>query len=92
MFSRIWLAMFLALPAVAAFGAPASVIETKQLDSAILRENRIGLNPLRRIKVYLPPVRLCTDNAAMIAVAGHEAFRRGERADLTLGADASWRL
>ena len=46
----------------------------------------------REIKVYLPPVRLCTDNAAMIAVAGYEAFRRGERADLTLGADAAWRL
>jgi len=46
----------------------------------------------REIRVYLPPVKLCTDNAAMIAVAGYEAFRRGERADLTLGADASWRL
>ncbi|HVE81713.1 MAG TPA: tRNA (adenosine(37)-N6)-threonylcarbamoyltransferase complex transferase subunit TsaD [Myxococcales bacterium] len=46
----------------------------------------------REVKVYLPPVRLCTDNGAMIAVAGYEALRRGERADLTLGADAAWRL
>jgi N6-L-threonylcarbamoyladenine synthase len=46
----------------------------------------------REVRVYLPPVRLCTDNAAMIAVAGHEAFRRGERAGPTLGADAAWRL
>ena len=46
----------------------------------------------REIRVYLPPVKLCTDNAAMIAVAGYEAFRRGERADQTLGADAAWRL
>lgn len=46
----------------------------------------------REVRVYLPPVRLCTDNAAMIAVAGYEAFRRGERADWTLGADAAWRL
>ncbi len=55
MLFRIWLALFLTLPAVSAFGAPGSVIETKQLDSAILRENHIGLNPVRRIKVYLPP-------------------------------------
>jgi tRNA N6-adenosine threonylcarbamoyltransferase len=46
----------------------------------------------REIRVYLPPPKLCTDNAAMIAVAGYEAFRRGERSDQTLGADASWRL
>src|SRR5574341_1620853 len=32
------------------------------------------------VEVFLPPARLCTDNAAMIAVAGTEAFRRGERA------------
>jgi len=46
----------------------------------------------REIRVHLPPVRLCTDNGAMIAVAGYEAFRRGERSDSTLAADAAWRL
>ena len=55
MFSRICLAMFLVLAVAPVTGAPASVIETKYLDSTILRENRIGLNPVRRIKVYLPP-------------------------------------
>ncbi|HLL83349.1 MAG TPA: tRNA (adenosine(37)-N6)-threonylcarbamoyltransferase complex transferase subunit TsaD [Longimicrobium sp.] len=44
------------------------------------------------LTVYLPPVRLCTDNGAMIAVAGYESYRRGVRSDLSLGADASWRL
>ena len=44
------------------------------------------------VKLYLPPKRLCTDNGAMIAVAGAEAFRRGVRSGLSLNADPSWRL
>ena len=45
------------------------------------------------IRVHVPEKRLCTDNGAMIAVAGYEAFRRGGgRAGLELNADASWRL
>lgn len=28
---------------------------TEQLTSSILRENRIGLDPKRKVKVYLPP-------------------------------------
>jgi N6-L-threonylcarbamoyladenine synthase len=44
------------------------------------------------VEVFLPPPRLCTDNAAMIAVAGTEAFRRGERAPLDLNADPAWRI
>jgi N6-L-threonylcarbamoyladenine synthase len=44
------------------------------------------------LRLFLPPPRLCTDNGAMIAVAGAEAFRRGERGSLALNADAAWRL
>jgi len=44
------------------------------------------------MQVFLPPPRLCTDNAAMIAVAGTEALRRGERRGAALNADAAWRL
>jgi S-formylglutathione hydrolase FrmB len=55
MFSRIWLALVLTLLTLPSLAAPGSVIETKTLESTILRENRIGLNPVRRIKVYLPP-------------------------------------
>jgi N6-L-threonylcarbamoyladenine synthase len=46
----------------------------------------------REMKLFLPPPRLCTDNGAMIAAAGYEAFRRGVRADLSLAANAAWRL
>ncbi|HVP67529.1 MAG TPA: tRNA (adenosine(37)-N6)-threonylcarbamoyltransferase complex transferase subunit TsaD [Anaeromyxobacteraceae bacterium] len=44
------------------------------------------------MRLHLPEPRLCTDNAAMIAVAGTQAFLRGERESLDLNADAAWRL
>jgi N6-L-threonylcarbamoyladenine synthase len=44
------------------------------------------------MEVFVPPVRLCTDNAAMIAVAGTHALERGERAGPDLNADPAWRL
>jgi N6-L-threonylcarbamoyladenine synthase len=44
------------------------------------------------LSAFLPPPRLCTDNAAMIAVAGTDALRRGLRAGHSLAADAGWRL
>jgi pimeloyl-ACP methyl ester carboxylesterase len=40
-------------PATAA--APASVVETKYIDSRILEDNRVGLSLHRSLKVYLPP-------------------------------------
>ncbi len=46
----------------------------------------------RGLKLYLPPVRLCTDNGAMVAAAGYEAYRRGLRGDFRLAADPAWRM
>ncbi len=42
--------------------------------------------------VVVPAVKLCTDNAAMIAVAGTHALARGLRAGGDLNADPAWRL
>ena len=39
-----------------------------------------------------PPLRLCTDNAAIIAWAGMERFRRGARDDMRLAARPRWPL
>lgn len=39
-----------------------------------------------------PPLRLCTDNAAMIAWAGIERFRMGARDGMDLGARPRWPL
>jgi len=44
------------------------------------------------LRLFLPSIRLCTDNAAMIAVAGTHALERGERQALSLNADPAWRL
>jgi N6-L-threonylcarbamoyladenine synthase len=37
------------------------------------------------LQVFFPPLKLCTDNAAMIACAAAEHFHNGDRSPLTLG-------
>lgn len=43
----------------------------------------------KSLHAYLPPIELCTDNAAMIAAAGYNAYKRGERSPLSFVPDPS---
>ena len=45
-----------------------------------LREHLQKRGAAEHIRVFLPSLRFCTDNAAMIALAGCHAFQSGERA------------
>jgi N6-L-threonylcarbamoyladenine synthase len=42
--------------------------------------------------VHIPPISLCTDNAAMIAAAGYYRFAHGQTSSLDLDVQATWPL
>lgn len=44
------------------------------------------------MRMYCPPIELCTDNGAMISCAGYLNYSAGIRADLTLNAEPQLRL
>jgi N6-L-threonylcarbamoyladenine synthase len=57
-----------------------------------LREETAVAGRALGLPVYIPPLELTTDNAAMIAAAGFVAYRRGARADLAMNAEPHLRL
>ena len=57
-----------------------------------IRERFQDICQLRNINYTFPDIKYCTDNAAMIAVAGYFAYLKGIKADLTLNAYSSLEL
>jgi len=60
--------------------------------SPVLRERLAAMNRRRGVKLCLPPLKLATDNAAMIAAAAWPRFREVGGDDLGFGADAGLKL
>ena len=65
---------------VAAGGVAANTILRADLMAACAHEG---------VKLYLPPLRLCGDNGAMIGAQGYYEYLAGARADLSLNAYAT---
>ena len=42
----------------------------------------------KNVKIFIPPVNLCGDNAAMIGAAGYYEYKSGKRSDASLNASA----
>ncbi|HEV2701103.1 MAG TPA: tRNA (adenosine(37)-N6)-threonylcarbamoyltransferase complex transferase subunit TsaD [Steroidobacteraceae bacterium] len=57
-----------------------------------LRESLTRALASRGARAYYPRPEFCTDNAAMIAVAGLARLRAGQHDDLAIGARAQWAL
>jgi N6-L-threonylcarbamoyladenine synthase len=60
--------------------------------SPVLRARLAELGARRDITICMPPIRMATDNAAMIAAAGWPQFRARGSDDLDFGADPRWQL
>lgn len=76
-----------ACPDVTAFAVAGGVAANGMIRGSLQEVARAAAVPF-----VAPPLRLCTDNAAMIAWAGIERFRLGHQDDLTLAARPRWPL
>jgi N6-L-threonylcarbamoyladenine synthase len=57
-----------------------------------LRNQAIDWAQKHKVQLHIPALSYCTDNGAMIAMAGHLAFHAGRLGHLHHGATAKWQL
>lgn len=81
---EVYLAMSPAMPVLAVAGGVAANTVIRARLTALCDHNGVGF--------VAPPLALCTDNAAMIAWAGVERFRKGAQDDFSLAARPRWPL
>lgn len=60
--------------------------------NSYIRKQFEKLAQSNELEVYFPEIKLCTDNAAMIAAAGYYNFIKGDRAQLDLNAVPNLKL
>jgi len=80
------------LAAAQALGLQRIVLSGGVSANSALRRHIMERAHEKGLEVYLPSIKLCTDNAAMIAVAGYHHFLAGHTADLNLNPTAYLRL
>jgi N6-L-threonylcarbamoyladenine synthase len=72
------------------FGAASILVGGGVSANALLREQ---MQAATELPVHLPPLALCTDNAAMIAAAGYFRYEVGKQRDkLDIDAKPGWKL
>lgn len=80
------------LRAAAAHGRERVVIGGGVAANSRLRALLVERGAAEGRRVFVPPVKLCTDNGAMIALAGAYAFQARGADSWHLNADAAWRM
>lgn len=60
--------------------------------NSVLRETMKRYSDQHGIRLFSPPIELCTDNAAMVAAAGYLSYLKGVRDDLSMNANPTLRL
>ncbi|MBE2277996.1 MAG: tRNA (adenosine(37)-N6)-threonylcarbamoyltransferase complex transferase subunit TsaD [Rhodobacteraceae bacterium] len=78
--------------ALAAFPAPVIAVAGGVAANRTIRTRLMAVAEATGTRFLAPPLRLCTDNAAMIAWAGIERFQAGARDDASLAARSRWPL